>query len=242
MTRLLVSVRDAQEAKDALAAGAHLIDVKEPLRGALGAAEPPVWRAVQSVLGRACPTSVALGELLDDPESRDMTAVRGYHFAKLGLAGCGRRPDWPDRWRAALARLPAGTAPVAVAYVDRDSACAPDPQEVIRVGCQLGCRALLLDTFDKSAGTLFAQLPPPVVKRVMDQARNHQLLVVIGGSLDGESLSSCLALQPDYLAVRGAVCRGGRQASLDPQLVRDWVERLADASRDQCYQSNRRLA
>ena len=37
MTQLLVSVRDACEAQDALAGGAQLIDIKEPTRGALGA-------------------------------------------------------------------------------------------------------------------------------------------------------------------------------------------------------------
>ena len=36
MTKLLVSVRDAAEAIDALAGGADLIDVKEPLAGSLG--------------------------------------------------------------------------------------------------------------------------------------------------------------------------------------------------------------
>ena len=36
MTRLLVSVRSAEEAEIALAGGADVIDVKEPRRGALG--------------------------------------------------------------------------------------------------------------------------------------------------------------------------------------------------------------
>ena len=39
MTRVLVSVRDALEARIALDCGVDLIDVKEPLRGPLGAAD-----------------------------------------------------------------------------------------------------------------------------------------------------------------------------------------------------------
>ncbi|MES1213307.1 MAG: (5-formylfuran-3-yl)methyl phosphate synthase, partial [Singulisphaera sp.] len=35
-TGLLVSVRDANEARDALLGGADLIDLKEPTRGSLG--------------------------------------------------------------------------------------------------------------------------------------------------------------------------------------------------------------
>ncbi len=53
MTGLLVSVRDAEEAADAVAAGADLIDVKEPRGGSLGATSPAVMaEVVRSVAGR----------------------------------------------------------------------------------------------------------------------------------------------------------------------------------------------
>ncbi len=45
--RLLVSVVDAEEARVAAAAGADVIDVKDPSRGALGEAAPHVVRAVR---------------------------------------------------------------------------------------------------------------------------------------------------------------------------------------------------
>ena len=46
MTRLLVSVRDALEARVAMGAGVDLIDVKEPRRGSLGRASNSVVAAV----------------------------------------------------------------------------------------------------------------------------------------------------------------------------------------------------
>src|SRR5207244_7336185 len=46
MTGLLVSVRSAAEAETALAGGADVVDVKEPRRGALGPADPSVWKQV----------------------------------------------------------------------------------------------------------------------------------------------------------------------------------------------------
>src|SRR5689334_14696969 len=65
MTKLLVSVRDAAEARDAVEAGADLIDVKEPQAVSLGAAAPQiVAEIIQAVAGRR-PVSVALGELID---------------------------------------------------------------------------------------------------------------------------------------------------------------------------------
>ena len=66
MTGLLVSVRDAMEARAALHGGADLIDIKEPRAGSLGSAEVGTWREICEVVATAKPLSVALGELLDD--------------------------------------------------------------------------------------------------------------------------------------------------------------------------------
>ena len=53
MTRLLVSVRNVEEAQIAIAEGVDLIDVKEPSRGALGAADPVTLKAIaRCVAGR----------------------------------------------------------------------------------------------------------------------------------------------------------------------------------------------
>lgn len=52
MTRLLVSVRSAEEARDALAGGADLIDLKEPTQGWRacrgGGLPPPSYRMMDS--------------------------------------------------------------------------------------------------------------------------------------------------------------------------------------------------
>ncbi len=54
MTRLLVSVRDPDEAQIAAQSGVDLIDVKEPIRGSLGAADAATLAAIaQCVAGRA---------------------------------------------------------------------------------------------------------------------------------------------------------------------------------------------
>src|SRR5699024_7424313 len=135
MTRLLVSVRSAEEAGSALAGGADVIDVKEPSRGALGAAEPSVWREIVRLVDGRAPVSVALGELRDfQAESADSdfaSCLRGVRWAKLGLAGCARLPDWGKRWRAAIGSLPEQVQSVAVIYADWRSADAPAPEAVL---------------------------------------------------------------------------------------------------------------
>jgi len=83
--QLLVSVRSAAEALDALEGGAGLIDVKEPSRGPLGAADYEVIEEVVRVVGGRCPVSAALGELRDWSEGSPFPV--GVQYVKWGLAG-----------------------------------------------------------------------------------------------------------------------------------------------------------
>lgn len=223
---LLVSVRSADEARAALAGGASIIDVKEPNRGSLGAAGPAVWCEVAAAVGRAVPLSAALGELTDEdrPDARWLGAE--YQFAKLGLSGCVRLPNWQARWEEALACLPKTVARVAVAYADWRAAESPDPMEILDGAIALGCAALLVDTFDKSGGDLFCHLAAGELRQLTSAAREAGLLMVLAGSLSMETLAQALQFSPDFVAVRGAVCRGSRRGQVEEILVREVVAEM----------------
>jgi uncharacterized protein (UPF0264 family) len=226
MTGLLVSVRSAAEARDALAGGADLIDVKEPERGSLGRAEASVWRETAGVVAGRAPVSAALGELAEwTPRDGDLAELHAVQFAKLGLAGCGNLPDWPGRWAKAIAAFPSAVRPVAVSYADWRRVQAPSPEEVLATGRSLGCTAWLIDTCDKTRGGLLDHVSRDELAGWIEQARRQEMLTVVAGSLTPASIKTVLPLKPDYLAVRGAACRGGRNAVLD----RDLVRRLAEA-------------
>ena len=236
MTRLLISVRSAEEADIALAAGVDLIDIKEPSQGALGAASAEQVTGILDLIGGQAPVSVALGELVDrlaqggqisHQHSLAGSVIARCQFAKLGLAGCAGLPDWPGRWAAALQPLPPQVAAVAVAYADWQACAAPDPWQVLRQGALLRCKALLVDTFDKSAGSLPQLWPAASLAEFIDAAWSLHLLVVLGGSLSLTSLPWALSLQPDYIAVRGAVCEGGRTGSISAALVQAFRTQLA---------------
>ena len=125
MTGLLVSVRDLNEARIALAAGVDLIDVKEPSRGSLGAASAEDWRSVVEFVAGRRPVSLALGELAEGIDPERLPSAAGASFAKVGLADMRGDTGWPQCWRAVVENLPAGTRSVAVAYADWQSAGAP---------------------------------------------------------------------------------------------------------------------
>jgi uncharacterized protein (UPF0264 family) len=209
--------------------GADLIDIKDPQRGSLGAARQTTWREVCAVVAKRRPVSVALGELLEFAPLPSGNLPAEVRYAKLGLARCALHEDWSRRWLRALETLPRHVDPVAVIYADAEAAAAPTAAEIVRQASRVGCRALLIDTFEKTSGNLLETMSREALQAVIARARLDNLIVVLGGSLDAHSLEAALQLEPDYVAFRGAVCRGRRTDSLDQLLVRELAARLAIA-------------
>jgi hypothetical protein len=230
---LLVSVRNAEEARAALAGGADWIDVKEPARGALGAAEPDVVCKVLAAVDGRCPVSAALGELVDLSPSQPNKLPAMISHAKIGLARCEGISDWPRRWRQA-GRLHAPAAPVAVVYADWRAAGAPAPWEVLKEAHAVGCKTVLIDTYFKRGESLFDAWPAPQLGEFCQSVREFRSRLVLAGSLAAESIPRAVALAPDLVAVRGAACRAGRQSPICEQRVRA----LADALRAPCGTCN----
>jgi hypothetical protein len=237
-TGLLVSVRSADEATEAVDAGADLIDVKEPSRGSLGAPSAQVVAEVLAAVDGRRPVSVALGELFDpgatDPtgETRTLSPRQldpAIRFAKLGLAGCARCDAWEEGWARRLQELPATTAAVAVVYADWPAAAAPEPRQVLAAARRLNCRAVLVDTFDKTGAGLTQLWSRADLQSLADAVRDHQLMLVLAGKISANDFDTLLPLDPDYLAVRGAACSVDRTGRLDPARVRVLRDRLRSA-------------
>ena len=232
MAKLLVSVRSRDEALAALAGGADVIDVKEPLYGPLGRATPAVWREVREVVPPHIPLSVALGELgewLDvDDENVAASTLAGVSYCKLGLSHAP--PDWFARWRALCKRWSQiGSSPpgwIAVVYIDWQAARAPEPDSIIQAAGKFDeCQGVLFDTWDKTGGMRLDRTWKPRVDRVRDTGR----FVALAGSLDIDAIGRLAVLEPDIFAVRGAACTGGdRLKTVDSQQVSE----LARAARN----------
>ena len=225
---LLVSVRSADEVDDALAGGADLIDVKEPARGALGVAEPEVVGAViETVKGRV-PVSAALGEwgpnaLTEAHWHLDLKLA----YVKWGLAGYPHTPGWGEDLLDARRQLPTGTEMVAVAYADWERAKSIPPAEVAKFAKRFRFAAVLIDTYVKDAKTLLDFIKPAALGELVDGLRRVYAKVAVGGSLKPEQLKLLKGVTPDYYAVRGSVCAGGkRDGVIDKSRVKKWKDAI----------------
>ncbi len=236
---LLVSVRNAAEARTCLP-WVDVLDLKEPRRGPLGAVEWQQLRAVAGLCPKGLPLSVALGELNDvawELVEAIPAAQPAVRFAKVGLAGQASRHDWLARLKQLRDRLPRPVELVPAAYADWPQVQAPAPEEILQAACELDGRTFMLDTACKDGRRLWDHLSLARVEQLVEQAHARGCRVVLAGSLQAADIPRVFALQAEVLAVRGAVCRRGRE-HLDQQLLAALGRRLRQeaAGREQSPQ------
>ncbi len=227
--RLLVSVRDRDEARAAIAGGCDILDVKEPARGSLGMADVAAIEdavAVAADSAKEVLVSAALGEVGDWTYIRDVPRLPvSIKFVKLGLSRHDDATDWENHWRQVRRRFDdsAGRnlAWIAVAYADHSVARSPKPVSIVEAAAHTRCAGVLLDTFWKDGQTLLDWMTPEQVAQLAAQTAKRAMTFAVAGSLRIESLSALADVSPDIIAVRTAVCRQGeRSGSICPDAVR----------------------
>jgi (5-formylfuran-3-yl)methyl phosphate synthase len=226
---LLVSVRSADEVAAALEGGADLIDVKEPAKGALAAAEAEVVAAVIEAVGKKVPVSAALGEWSPNAITEAHWHLElKLNYVKWGLAGYAPTPGWGEDLLDTRRELPVGIEMVAVAYADWERAKSVPVEEVVKFAKRFRFKAFLLDTWGKDGKTLLDFMKPAEVTEVIESLKRVYTTVAIGGSLRPEHLKQLKGAAPDYYAVRSSVCAAGkRDGVIDAARVKKWKEAIA---------------
>ncbi len=216
MTGLLASVTSVEEARVVLDAGADIIDLKDPARGALGALPLKRIEAIVTAVGGRRTLSATVGDLPADPAllSRSVraTAATGVDLVKVGLFGEAYLTDCLD----ALAQSIADEARlIAVMFADLK----PDLGIVARLA-DAGFTGVMLDTADKTSGGLCSHLTLLHLSKFVQSAKQLGLLTGLAGSLRREEVTALLPLRADYLGFRTALCSGQlRTAQIDAAAV-----------------------
>lgn len=218
--RLLVSVRSVGEALLAADGGADFIDLKEPSAGALGGLPVATIRAIVAALrerGIGLPVSATIGDLAMHEVDLILARVAavgacGVDYVKVGIT----RDAGASSVLAALAACPQTIVPVFIA--DRGIHMARVDQ-----ACALRFPAVMADTANKLAGSLFDVLPVPELQRFVARVRQAGALAGLAGALRLHHLAALQGLAPDFAGFRTAVCGADRSAALDPERLRGLV-------------------
>ncbi|HEX7888132.1 MAG TPA: (5-formylfuran-3-yl)methyl phosphate synthase [Ramlibacter sp.] len=229
MVRLLVSVRDVDEALAAAGAGADLIDLKEPADGALGGLAPERIARIVSVLRTrypGLPISATVGDLPAEQADEILRRVgrvasRGVDYVKVGL---WPTPEAPGRVTSLLDALADRTESIVPVLLVDEGLDAGLVDHALARGSFPG---LMVDTATKRGGSLLQRVPAATLASFVAAVRSRGMLAGLAGSLRMDDAAALLALAPDFAGFRGAVTRGGRAGVLDPLLVRQLRGRFA---------------
>jgi len=206
MTLFLASVRNATEAEIAAGAGADIVDLKDPGRGALGALDLDSIEACVRAVGGRVPVSATIGDLPLEEKSVSTavlaTAARGVDYVKLGLFPEGDAV----RCLNGLMGLAAKIRLIVVLFAD-----ALPEIDAVGLAARSGAHGVMFDTLGKSGAALPDLISPGRVAAFIAAARRQGMTSGLAGSLRASHVPDLLALGPDLLGFRGALCRGGER-------------------------------
>jgi uncharacterized protein (UPF0264 family) len=224
--RLLVSVTDAAEARVAAAAGADIIDVKNPAEGSLGAPGPGVIERVRKAVPPERPVSAAIGDLPNLPGTAALAALgaarSGATYVKVGLWGTSTEDDAVAVLRAVAEAVDGGASVIAAAYADADRVSSRPlaPRALVAAARRAGVGGCLLDTAVKDGRGLFEWLSAAALAALVADGHAVGLEMALAGALRAEDLTAVRATGADIAGVRSAACRDGRRtAPLDAERI-----------------------
>ena len=239
---LLVSVRCADEVASAVSGGAEIIDVKDPSQGSLGMASPETLAACSAAVPDCFIWTLAGGELLERDGDGNFAAQRTNdplaqlkrmpYAVKFGLSLC-YDTEWIKTFEDVAATLPVNVRAIPVAYADWQAAGSPSVPVVLEAAVQQGWSTVLVDTFDKAgSGSLLDLVSIKMIQGWILHASRYGVDVVLAGRLSVQDVPKVSACDPLAVAVRSAVCVGGRNGRVDTRLVQMVASQCRGGSMD----------
>jgi len=217
MTGMLASVTSLDEARLAIEAGADVVDLKDPARGALGALEAWIAREIVTALGGKVTLSATVGDFPSMDVGEVLAAARrtadlGVDFVKVGFFGTPRDVECVR----AFMSLTSETRLIAVQFAD----LAPDLDLCERL-VEARFAGVMLDTARKEGPGLRGLLNQSQLSRFVRRAQALGLITGLAGKLRLADIAPLLDLGPDYIGFRGALCaQHQRSAGFDIQALR----------------------
>ena len=222
------------------------IDLKEPRHGPLGRPELPLVKQFANRMTSASSIkahwSIAGGELPDWKPQADQAYIeavclrdsaretyrgtdrgpnRTEGHIKWGLAQAERTSDWQVKLAKLVEQIPSPGQVILVHYADYARVEAPEWKKVLSIAAELKIDKILIDTAIKDGSKLTDWLEIPALEQRIQDAKRWNFQIAIAGSIPLDQLAKLSRLEPNWIGVRGAVCRNpkDRTSTIDPGLV-----------------------
>ncbi len=211
--KLLVSVTNETEAIEALNGGADIIDVKNPVEGALGASFPEVIRSIRRIIPSKVEVSATIGDLPNLPGTSSLAAVGaaacGVNYVKAGLFGVKSKPEALMLLKSICRNINAfkrNVKVIASGYADYLEINSINPLDVPYVASKAGASGVLIDMKTKNRKKIFDYLSSNELLSLVKKCHARGLTVALAGGLNEEDVPILLKLNVDIMGVRRSVC------------------------------------
>lgn len=232
--KLLISPINEAEATQAIAGGADIIDVKNPLEGALGANYPWVIKNIKQLTPKPLEVSCTLGDVPNLPGSVSLAAYGaaslGVDYIKVGLYGFQTEKDaiyLLQQVNKAAKNVNPNIKVVAAGYADAAKIGTLNPQLIPTIAYQAGADVAMLDTVTKNGTNLFTYQTKEQLQIFIQTSHKFGLQAALAGSLRKQDLPEIYRLGADIVGLRGAACTDNDRNS--GHITKDRVHELVAA-------------
>lgn len=229
--KLLISPINETEAIEAIAGGADIIDVKNPLEGALGANYPWVIKNIKQLAPRPLEVSCALGDAPNLPGSFALAAYGaaslGVDYIKVGLYEFKTEKDatyFLAQVAKAAKTVNSSIKVVAAGYADAEKIGTVNPAVIPEIAYKANADITMLDTATKNGANLFTYQTKQQLKTFIEKSHEYGLQVALAGSLRKQDILTLYNLGTDIAGFRGAACTNNDRYG--GCITRDRVEEL----------------
>jgi uncharacterized protein (UPF0264 family) len=236
--KLLISPKNEIEAVEAVAGGADIIDVKNPMEGPLGANFPWVIKRIRQVIPSNIEVSCTLGEMPTLPGSMSLAALgavtTGVDYIKAGLYGVKKLEEGVHLMQNIIKAAKDYNSSIKVVtsgYADANRINTVEPLLVPKIAYEAQADIAMLDTAIKDGKSLFTFLTKPQLQHFVEVAHHFGLKAALAGSLHKEDLPVVYALGADVVGIRGAACSQSDRVNgqITTEKVRELVQVIKHA-------------
>ncbi len=213
---MLISPLDEQEAREVIAGGADIIDVKNPKEGSLGANFPWIIKAIRAATPNNLEVSCTIGDVPNLPGTAALAALgaasTGVNYVKASLYNLKTQEEAADLMRSvskAVKDYDSTIKVVAVGFADAHRIGSVNPLLVPQIAQTAACDVAMLDTAVKDGKTLLDFLSTKQLAGFVAEAHGFGLQAALAGSLRKEHLPALCGLGADIVGLRGAACNSG---------------------------------
>jgi uncharacterized protein (UPF0264 family) len=231
--KVLISIVSREEARLALKGYPHILDIKNPDEGSLGAQFPWIIKdIVEEAKNAKILCSATIGDLPYKPGTAALAAygatLCGVDYIKAGLYGAR---DYEEAYKMmtnivrSVKSINEKALIVAGGYADYRRFGGVHFMDLVRAAHKSGANVAMVDTAIKDGKNLFDAMNQSQLKDFISSTHDFGMQAALAGSIRKENLEDISKLEPDIVGIRGDVCDGSnRLKQINPYRVKEVVD------------------